>query len=138
MSNYTIREISERFQLPASTLRYYEDQGLLPPVQRTANQQRSYSQAHIDRLSSIACFKRSGFSIAEMKQFYEYEKDLPHQIDAILSLVSSKELALQTEIKKLQEDLRHIQQKVRFYSGIKKASEANLPWPSFDDFADPD
>ncbi|MDO5799324.1 MAG: MerR family DNA-binding transcriptional regulator [Eubacteriales bacterium] len=30
MHTYTIREISELFSLPASTLRYYESEGLLP------------------------------------------------------------------------------------------------------------
>ena len=35
MKTYTIREISELFSLPASTLRYYESEGLLPVVEKT-------------------------------------------------------------------------------------------------------
>lgn len=32
MKQYTIREISEMFQLPASTLRYYEDMKILTNI----------------------------------------------------------------------------------------------------------
>lgn len=34
MHTYTIREMSELFSLPASTLRYYESEGLLPLVEK--------------------------------------------------------------------------------------------------------
>ena len=35
MKEYTIRELSEMFGLPASTIRYYEDEGILTNVGRT-------------------------------------------------------------------------------------------------------
>ena len=34
METYTIREIARRFHVQTSTLRYYEDQGLLRNVER--------------------------------------------------------------------------------------------------------
>ena len=37
MQTYTIREISELFSLPASTLRYYESEGLLPNVEKSSS-----------------------------------------------------------------------------------------------------
>ena len=41
MKNYTIREISEMFELPSSTLRYYESEGLLPEVPKSSSGQRN-------------------------------------------------------------------------------------------------
>lgn len=47
MAEYTIREISDMFQLPSSTLRYYEDMGILTNIGRTASGNRIYkSFAH--------------------------------------------------------------------------------------------
>ena len=43
---YTIREMSERFGLPASTLRYYEEIGLLTDVIHTESKKRIYTQQH--------------------------------------------------------------------------------------------
>lgn len=37
MKNYTIREISEMFELPSSTLRYYESEELLPEVPKSSS-----------------------------------------------------------------------------------------------------
>ena len=39
---YTIREVSEMFNIPVSTLRYYEDEGLLTNVGRSSTNQRIY------------------------------------------------------------------------------------------------
>ena len=40
MQSYTIKEVSQMFQLPASTLRYYEDMGILTDIARTESGQR--------------------------------------------------------------------------------------------------
>ena len=50
---YTIREMSERFGLPASTLRYYEEIGLLTDVIHTESKKRIYTQQHIDCMTAL-------------------------------------------------------------------------------------
>ena len=75
MQTYTIREISRLFSLPLSTLRYYEEEGLLTNVQKSASGQRIYTQEHIDRLHCINCFKRTGMTLAQLKKLFEYETD---------------------------------------------------------------
>ena len=62
MKTYTIRELSEMFDLPASTLRYYESEGLLPEVPKSPSGQRIYNNEHIERLKCINCFNRLLYS----------------------------------------------------------------------------
>lgn len=69
MQTYTIREISELFSLPASTLRYYESEGLLPNVEKSSSGQRIYTEEHIERLNCINCFKRTGMTIPQLRKF---------------------------------------------------------------------
>ena len=38
----TIKEVSEKFNIPSETLRYYERVGVIPPVTRTASGIRNY------------------------------------------------------------------------------------------------
>lgn len=137
MDTYTIKEISNRFQLPASTLRYYEEIGLLNNVTHTAKHQRVYTQEHIDRLNAISCFKQTGLSLGKMQEFFTYEKDLKHHLPEIFTLLSQQEQDIQKQILQLQEGLAHIQHKIRFYHGIEEAIEKNLPWPCWDCFAQP-
>jgi DNA-binding transcriptional MerR regulator len=59
-SGYRIGDIAEMTGFPPSTLRYYEDQGLLPPPARTAAGHRLYGQAHIERLRFMSRGKAAG------------------------------------------------------------------------------
>ena len=63
MATYTIREVAQRFHVQTSTLRYYEDQGLLCDVERDDAGRRVYTDSHIGRLEAIACFKHAGMSM---------------------------------------------------------------------------
>ena len=71
MAQYTIREISEMFQLPSSTLRYYEDMEILTNIKRNNSGQRIYEDCHVNRLRTICCFKNAGMSISQLKEFHQ-------------------------------------------------------------------
>lgn len=121
MQTYTIRELSQKYNVPASTLRYYEDIGLLVNVGRTESNQRIYTEEHIRRLDGIHCFKNTGLPIAKIQEFYVYESDVEANIDSILELVSQHEENTKQQIAKMQNDLLHIQEKVRHYQAIKSS-----------------
>ena len=44
----TIKEVSEKFDITADTLRYYERVGLIPPVARNASGNRDYQEKDVD------------------------------------------------------------------------------------------
>jgi DNA-binding transcriptional MerR regulator len=134
-NTYSIKEVSQKFALPTSTLRYYEKVGLLENVQRDTNGQRLYADEHLERLESIICFKNGGLPIAQICEFYQYDGDLENHIDDIVALVEKHENHLRTSIAQLQKELVHIHQKVDFYNGIRKAIGSNEQWPRFEDFA---
>ena len=101
MDTYTIKEVSEMFHLPSSTLRYYEDLGILTNVGRSKSGQRVYIQGHINRLKTICCFKKTGMSIAKLQQFFACEEDESAHIDEILSLLNDQQEHILNEISQL-------------------------------------
>ena len=129
MKNYTIREISEMFELPSSTLRYYESEGLLPEVPKSSSGQRIYSDEHVERLKCINCFKRTGMTIPQLRKFFIYEADEAAHIDKIISLLKDQEQIVNEKLIQLQKDSAHVHHKVEHYSAIKHALENNLPLP---------
>lgn len=133
MNTYTIKEMREKFDIPSSTLRYYEDIGLFPEVKRTETNQRIYTDEHIDRLYAINCFKRTGLPMAKIQDFFEYSKDLPCHIDDIILMMEDHEKDIIRQMKKMRQDLKHIQQKVRYYNRIKISMEQGAPWPCFEE-----
>ena len=51
---YTIGQVSEMFNLPVSTLRYYDKEGLFPELNRTSGI-RQFSENEIEALRVIEC-----------------------------------------------------------------------------------
>ena len=134
MKTYNIREIGQIFDVPSSTLRYYEELGILPEVKRDEHKQRVYTDEHIDRLQAITCFKRTGLPMSKIHDFFEYAENLRDNIDKVVDMMENHEKYIVDQMEKMQQDLDHIRQKVRFYNGIKKAIEKDEPWPCFDDY----
>lgn len=65
MSELDIGEVMERSGLPASTLRFYEQKGLIAAVGRRG-QRRQFDAAVIERLALIAMGRAAGFSLDEI------------------------------------------------------------------------
>lgn len=61
-----IAEVARRSGVRASTLRYYEERGLLAPVGR-AGGRRTYAPTVLNRLALVALGQASGFSLEEIR-----------------------------------------------------------------------
>jgi DNA-binding transcriptional MerR regulator len=64
-----IGEVARRAGFAASTLRFYERIGLVPPPSRVSGRRR-YTPEVLDRLGVIAFARASGFTLAETKQLF--------------------------------------------------------------------
>jgi DNA-binding transcriptional MerR regulator len=67
MDGYTISQVAERTGFPATTLRYYEQSGLVRPG-RTAAGYRCYDDTHLELLSFIGRAKGFGLSLEEITE----------------------------------------------------------------------
>ncbi|QKV80682.1 MerR family transcriptional regulator [Amycolatopsis sp. Hca4] len=67
MSTYQISELARRSGVPASTLRFYEQAGLLPAA-RTGSGYRVYGEEAVARLEFIGAAKHLGLPLEEIRQ----------------------------------------------------------------------
>ena len=117
---YTIKNMSELTGLPASTLRYYDKQGLLPNLKRDGNNIRIFTDDDYASLRLIDCLKRSGLSIKDIKKFIDMagkEGALP----ARLEIFRKRREILRKELEDLKGVLDVIEYKCWYY---EKACEA--------------
>ena len=82
---YRIAEAAELVGVPATTLRYYEDIGLIDQPARTGNGYRSYDDADLARLRFITATKNLGIplgDVAELVTAYDVEdcSSVAHQV----------------------------------------------------------
>ena len=68
---YSIGQVAEMFDLPISTLRYYDKQGLFPNMERASGIRR-FGDTEIEALRVIECLKKSGLEIKDIKQFMDW------------------------------------------------------------------
>lgn len=77
MPTFTIQDVSRRSGLSEPTLRYYEDVGLIGPIDRDERSgHRRYGDADLHTLEALACLRAVGLSIEEMRT---YQANLAHR-----------------------------------------------------------
>ncbi len=130
---YSITDLSKKFDLPASTIRYYEKIGLLENVEHANSYRRVYNDSHIDRLNAIECFKKALLPLDEIKRFFTYEKNMKANSGKILEMMKKQEVKTIESMEALQAGLDHLQKKIRFYTLVNEAVKNNTPMPSWED-----
>jgi DNA-binding transcriptional MerR regulator len=70
-----IGELAERTGIPASTIRYYEKENLLPKAQRGANGYRVYQDSALERLDLIQLGQKLGFSLEAIRTVLDLQGD---------------------------------------------------------------
>jgi len=108
---YRIGELARVTDATTRTLRYYEELGLLEPVRNTSGQ-RLYGDDAIKRLGFINELKSGGFSLLEIKSFFESwrsSKTGAEAAEASMGLINQKlaDIAqLQKKLSRLNDELR--------------------------------
>ena len=67
--DYSIKQAAQRTGLTEHTLRYYDREGLMPFLQRSASGIRRYSEDDLCWLGLICCLKDSGMPLSTIKEF---------------------------------------------------------------------
>lgn len=105
MRDLDITEVGQRAGLPASTLRFYEEKGLITSVGRRGLK-RTFDARVVERLALIALGRAAGFSLEEIAAMFA--PDGSPRIDR--ELLTAKAADMDRQIRKLtalRDGLRH-------------------------------
>ena len=118
---YTVGEIAKQLNVAASTLRYYDKEGLLPFVERSASGIRMFKENDLSWLQIIDCLKKTGMPIKDIKHFMDYCMEGDSKIDERLSIMESQRNAVIKQMKEMQDMLDMLNYKCWYYETAKKA-----------------
>ena len=133
---YSIKEMSELTNLPPSTLRYYDSQGLLPSLKRDINNIRVFDDEDYNTLKLIDCLKKSGLSIKDIKNFMDITKQGDKALNQRLEIFRNRREILREELKELKEILSVMEYKCWYYekacaagteSVMKNLDDSDIP-----------
>ncbi len=112
---YTIGQVAEMFDLPISTLRYYDKQGLFPKLIRESGIRR-FGDNEIEALRVIECLKKSGLEIKDIKLFMDWCMEGPSTYSNRFELIKKQKERVEEEIKQLEKALDMLKYKCWYYA----------------------
>ncbi len=128
---YTIGQVSEMFDLPISTLRYYDKQGLFPHLVRESGI-RKFTDNEIEALRVIECLKKSGLEIKDIKLFMKWCAEGSTTYSNRYDLINKQKERVETEIQQLYKTLDMLKFKCWYYTramedGNESKAKALIP-----------
>lgn len=123
---YTIGQVSEMYNLPISTLRYYDKEGFFPNLIRKGNI-RYFSDVELEAIRIIECLKQSGLEIKEIKQFFQWVVEGPSSYEKRKELFETRKATVEDEIKAMEKTLALLKFKCWYYeTAIKDGNEDGI------------
>lgn len=124
---YTVGEMAKLLGVPASTLRYYDQEGLLPFVERSSNGMRVFKDADYEWLKVIECLKRTGMPLKDIKQFILMSMQGDDTIAPRLELIRQQREAVRQQMEQLQQTLDTLDFKVWYYETAQASGTTAVP-----------
>lgn len=117
---YTIKEAAALTGLPASTLRYYESIGVIPPISRGASSKhRVYDEDDLDQLMWVACLAATGMSVEHMRQYFANGQLGPAAAGVQIELLAGQERRLAFEAEQIALRQRYVRLKIDYWRAIE-------------------
>ncbi len=112
---YTVGEIAKKMDLNASTLRYYDKEGLLPFVERTKGGIRMFKDSDMGMLNIIGCLKDTGMSIKDIKTFVSYYRGDDENYDHRMDIIENQKMLVLEQMQALKDNLEILDYKAWYY-----------------------
>jgi len=116
MKYCSISEVSAKFNIPESTLRYYEKKGLLPRIERDEAGRRLFSEVQMALLQTVICLKNTRMPIKEIKQYMDWIQEGDATIERRLEMMTKHKQNVLDEISLMTDSLQGIDEKIKRYT----------------------
>ncbi|MEO6018286.1 MAG: MerR family transcriptional regulator [Polaromonas sp.] len=113
--NFLIGQLAARTGRSVHTIRWYEAQGLIPGVARDSGRRRVYGELHISWLDLMDRLRRTGMSIAEMREYTELVKQGSSTLGKRQALLAAHREQVKGMIGEWQQALTLLNSKIDFY-----------------------
>lgn len=114
--DYTIKQVSEKTNLKAHVLRYYEREGLLPNVSRSESGIRRYSQEDLEWLGLICCLKNTGMSIKQIREFVALSTQGNETLKQRCDMLMEHKKTVESQIDEMHNHLKKVTHKIQYFT----------------------
>lgn len=112
---YTIKDAAKIMNVPKSTIRFYDKEGLLPFINRLDSGYRVFTAKDIATLRVIDCLKKTGMSIKEIRQFSDWLELGDASLQQRYAMFQERKKVVEAQMEELQAVLDIINHKCWYY-----------------------
>ncbi|MBT1172040.1 MerR family transcriptional regulator [Bifidobacterium sp. MA2] len=120
---HTIREASLASGLPESTLRYYEQIGIIPPIARDPSGHRAYSDDDLTRLTTIACLSATGMPLESMREYLRNSSDGAEGAKRQIELLDEQALRLAARAEAIRMQQAYVSLKTLYWRAVAEGRQ---------------
>lgn len=124
---YTVGEMAKLLGVPASTLRYYDKEGLLPFVERSPGGIRMFQEKDYEWLQIIECLKKTGMPLKDIRTYIDMAMRGDETIEQRLKMIEKQRQAVRAQMAELQKTLDTLDFKCWYYETAKQAGTTAVP-----------
>ena len=118
--------MAQQAGIPASTLRYYDKEGLLPFVERTPGGIRIFQDRDMEWLRVIGCLKRAGMPLEDIRRYIQLAMEGDGTIGERLELFRKQRELLRARMAELQATLDVLEYKCWYYETAQAAGTVEV------------
>lgn len=108
-----IGDVAERAGITAKTVRFYEDEGLVPRPARTSAGYRDYDPGVLDRLTFIRTSQAAGFTLRQIRQVLDIRDGGQQPCEHVGMLIEDRLADVEQRIAELQQTRRRLRDLAR-------------------------
>jgi DNA-binding transcriptional MerR regulator len=113
--SYSIGEVSQTTNIPISTLRYYDREGMFPKLARSNGGIRVFSEKEVATIKVIDCLKNTGMPIKDIKNFLDWGEEGDASLQKRQQLFHERLEEVTKQMAALQETMNTIKYKCWYY-----------------------
>lgn len=122
-----ISEVSKKYGLTPDTLRYYEDIGLIPPVNRNNGKIREYNEDDVQWIEFIKCMRNAGIPVNVLVEYVRLFQMGNKTHEKRKKMLIEERKKLSTRIDEMKDTLDRLDLKIAKYDTLLKKAEEKLP-----------
>lgn len=112
---YSVTQAAKLVEISEHTLRYYDDKGLFPFLQKNDAGKRLFSEADLQWAKLLECLSNSGLSIKEMQQYVELCIIGDSTVPQRYAILARQEKIVKEQIREKKRQLKLLQFKLDYY-----------------------
>ena len=121
----TIKEVCEKYDITADTLRYYERVGVIPEVNRTKGGIRDYSEEDIRWVENAVCMRSAGVPVEMLIEYVRLFREGDNTIEARCALLKETRVEVQKQLDKYQTTMDRLNYKISKYEEAMETGVLN-------------